>query len=637
MINIPLHIKLLLRRLLLILFIYSLLRLIFLLTNLNYFSQSGFINILISFLAGLRFDICAIAFTNSLLILLHLIPHKYFYVKSYQLFLKILFFLVNIPIIILNCADIIYFKFALKRATMDAFKIATMGDDFKNSIPGFMATFWYLIVFIVLLILILFFFYGKIKINREKIKNNNSSSKTKVIFNLSAFVFFGLITILGARGGLQLRPISIMNAAEYGSPQNAPLVLNTTFSLIKSMGKTTLSDTKYFDEATQKTLFNPIHIYKHENDFRKMNVVIIIMESFSKEYIGGLNSYPGYTPFLDSLMKESLVFTNAFANGKKSIEGIPAVLAGIPVMMDEPFITSPYSGNKVTGIADILKPEGYKTAFFHGGSNGTMGFESFTKSIGFENYFGRTEYNNDKDYDGKWGIFDEPFFQYFANNLNKMNSPFLGCIFSLSSHHPYTIPEKFKNVFKKGTLPIHESIRYSDYSLKQFFETASKMSWFNNTLFIITADHAFDSEYPVYQTPVGKYRIPIIFYKPNSDLKGKSETIVQQIDIIPTILDYLNYSKPFFSFGSSALDSTVNHFAFNYLGGIYQIINKDYSLQFTGTKTLTLNNYNNDKLMQINLKDENQVAHDLLEQKLKAIIQEYNFDMLNNKFRLENK
>lgn len=631
------NIRLLLKRLALILFIYFLLRLIFLLTNFNYFSPTGFKNILISFLAGLRFDISAIAFTNCLFILLHLIPFKFFYTKKYQTLLKIIFFLTNIPAIILNLVDIIYFKFTLKRATKDAFDLAGIGDDFKNSITGFITSYWYVFIIMSLMIILMFKLYNKIKVNPENSTNNNLSPKSKVIYNTSAFIFFVLITILGARGGFQLRPLNILHAAEYASTENAPLILNTSFTLIKSFDKKSLTPIKYFDDKTEKSLFNPIHIYNSNQDFQKMNIVIIIMESFSKEYIGALNNYEGYTPFLDSLISKSLVFTNAFANGKKSIEGIPAVIAGIPVLMDEPFITSPYSGNKITGIAEILKSEGYKTSFFHGGSNGTMGFESFTKSVGFENYYGRNEYNNEKDFDGKWGIFDEPFFQYFANNLNKMNTPFLSCIFSLSSHHPYTIPDQYKNKFKKGTLPIHQSIRYSDYSLKRFFETASTMPWFNNTLFIITADHAFDSEYSTYQTPVGKYRIPIIFYKPDSDLKGKSETVIQQIDIIPSILDYIHYSKPIFSFGSSTFDSTASHSAFNYLGGVYQIISKDYSLQYNENRTLAINNYSKDSLMQINLKGKETIVKDSLERKIKAIIQEYNYDMLNNKFRLENK
>jgi len=612
---------------LLLLFLYSLLRLVFFIANFNYFSQIGFVNTLIAFMGGIRFDISAIAFTNGLFILMHLIPFNGFTSKTYQSVLKILFFVVNIPVIVLNCSDIVYYKFTLKRGTMDAFDMAEMSDDFKNTLPQFIKDYWYVAIIILLMIFLMIKLY-----NRTSVLKNYSFKRTSNFATIATIIIVGTFTVLGARGGLQLRPLSIFNAAEYGSPQDAPLVLNTTFTLIKTLGKTKLSSEKYFDDKTTISIFNPIHQFKNDESFRKMNVVIIILESFSKEYIGALNDYPGYTPFLDSLINESLVFTNGFANGKKSIEGIPAVLAGMPVLMNEPFITSQYSGDKIIGVADILKQEGYATSFFHGGTNGTMGFDGFTKSVGFENYYGRKEYNNDKDYDGKWGIFDEPFFQYFANQLNQTKTPFLSCIFSLSSHHPYTLPEQYKNTFKKGTLPVHQVIRYADYSLKRFFETASKMPWFDSTLFVITADHTFDSEYPQYQTPVGKYRIPIIFYQHNSGLKGRRATIIQQVDIIPSILDYLHYQKPFHSFGLSGFDSAGSHCAFNSLEGIYQLIYDNYSLQFDGNKSLFMNNFLVDPLMRNNILNKQPAIKDSMERKLKAIIQEYNQAMLNNKF-----
>ena len=626
------NIQQLIRRILLLLFLYSLLRIIFFISNFSYFSQIGFWNIIIAFIAGIRFDISAIAFTNCLFILMHLIPFRGFTSNAYQRILKILFLIVNIPFIILNCSDIVYYKFTLKRGTMDAFEIVKMGEDFKNTMPQFIKDYWYVAIVIFILVFLLVKLYNRTTVFYVTYKS--SPPKRNIVAAIISVVFIIAITIIGARGGLQLRPVSIMNASEYGSPQGAPLTLNTTFTLIKTIGKDKLANVKYFDDKTALSIFNPIHQNKIDRTFQKLNVVIIILESFSKEYIGALNDYPGYTPFLDSLINESIVFTNGFANGKKSIEGIPAILAGIPVLMNEPFITSQYSGNNITGIADILKNEGYATSFFHGGINGTMGFDGFTKSVGFDNYYGRKEYNNDADYDGKWGIFDEPFFQFFANQLNKIQTPFLSCIFSLSSHHPYTIPEKYKNTFKKGTLPIHQSIRYADYSLKRFFETASKMPWFDSTLFVITADHSFNSEYQQYQTPVGKYRVPIIFYIPHSDIKGKSITTAQQVDIMPSILDYLHFQKPFYSFGSSVFDSYSIHCTFNYLEGVYQYISGDYSLQYNGNKTISLNNFKEDSLMRNNLMNSQPVIKDSLERKLKAIIQEYNQAMINNKFGL---
>ncbi len=626
----PNNIKQLLKQLLVLFCLYSLLRIVFLLSNYTYFSQSNNIDLLLSFISGIRFDASAIAFTNGLVIILLIIPTKLYQTNWYQTIVRVIFLTINIPFIILNCSDIIYFRFTLKRATSDAFKLAAVGDDFKNSLPQFIKDYWNIVLIGVMIIILFVRFY-----NWTVTSSDYVIAKGNVVVKFAALVLIVLLTVLAARGGFQLRPLSIINASECSTPANAPLVLNTTFTLIKSYGKNELINSKYFDDKTRHELFNPIHIKLDKDSFQKKNVVIIILESFSKEYVSGMNPYEGYTPFLDSLIRESLVFTNGFANGKKSIEAIPAILAGIPALMDEPLITSIYSGNKYCGIAEVLKKEGgYNTSFFHGGTNGTMGFEAFTKSIGFENYYGRKEYNNEKDYDGHWGIFDEPFFQYFAKTINVDKEPFLSCIFSISSHHPYTIPEKYTSIFKKGNLPIHQSIRYTDYSLRRFFETSSKMPWFDNTLFIITADHTFDSEFASYQTPVGKYRVPIIIYQHNSSLKGKIDYAVQHIDILPTILDYLHYNKPYFAMGTSMLDSGCEHFSINFLNGIYQLISKDYSLQFDGNKTISLNDYKTDTLMKVNLMSSKTTLKDSLERKLKAMIQEYNQDMISNKFYL---
>ena len=213
-------------------------------------------------------------------------------------------------------------------------------------------------------------------------------------------------------------------------------------------------------------------------------------------------SYPvvtkktGEKPISTDFIKEwrEFILQNAYANGKRSIEGIPAIIGGIPALLSDPFITSAYSSNTITTIPSLLKQKGYTSTFFHGGTNGTMGFDNFSRSSGFDHYFGRTEYDNDDDFDGSWGIYDEPFLQQAALEIDKMKLPFLAVLFTLSSHHPYKIPDKYVNQFPEGTLPLHQSIAYADFSLKRFFETALKMSWFSNTLFVITADHTSSTE-----------------------------------------------------------------------------------------------------------------------------------------------
>ena len=159
---------------------------------------------------------------------------------------------------------------------------------------------------------------------------------------------------------------------------------------------------EYYRQEEAESIYYPVHSFSRSSDEgEKPNVVLIIMESFSKEYSGYLNGNDGYMPFLDSLMQESLHFPNAFANAKKSLEALPAILASIPALMETPFVSSPYSANKINSLPRQLKNSGYHTSFFHGGINGTMGFDDF------------------------------------ARKLNTFPRPFFTCLFSLSSHHPY--------------------------------------------------------------------------------------------------------------------------------------------------------------------------------------------------------
>ena len=218
-------------------------------------------------------------------------------------------------------------------------------------------------------------------------------------------------------------------------------------------------------------------------------------------------------------MKESLVFTNAFANAKSSMEGIPAILASIPSWMDDPFIYSFYSGNQITSLASLLKPKGYTSSFFHGGKNGTMGFDSFCKLAGIENYYGRTEYGEERDFDGNWGIWDEPLMQFAVRKMSESQKPFVSSIFTLNTHHPFTIPEKYRKQFKQGGHPLMTTIRYTDHAMKRFFEEAAKTDWYKNTIFVITADHtALDIEGEE-NSAMDDYRIPIIFFSPDGKLK----------------------------------------------------------------------------------------------------------------------
>jgi phosphoglycerol transferase MdoB-like AlkP superfamily enzyme len=387
------NLHLLAQRVLLLLAFYSLCRLLFFAFNINYFGELTTISFLKDLLFGIRFDSCAIAISNIVFICLHFNPFQFFYHRFYKLLLKVLFLAVNIPLLLFSCIDFGLFRFSAKHATSDVFKIMSFGEDFANTLPGMIRDFWYVLVVFIALVVFLVWSYNKIGIEK-KIPKKQDKTPVHISKKIVSYLAGIILVVIGFRGGIQYKPVSIISASQYGSSKDVALILNTPFTLLKTAGKGHLTEVRYFTDEESEKIAPTIHLFRSDEPFRQLNVVLIILESFGKEYIGSLNHGNGHTPFLDSLIGESFVFENAFANGKRSIEGVPGIVAGIPSLMSEPFITSAYSGNSINSLASLLKKKGYRTSFFHGGTNGTMGFDNFTHLAGFDSYYGRRQLGN---------------------------------------------------------------------------------------------------------------------------------------------------------------------------------------------------------------------------------------------------
>ncbi len=601
-----------LKRLFFLLIIYSFSRLFFYLFNIDYFQT----HIIWTFFEGIRFDLSSILYINIPVIVLLLFPTNQRINTTYKRLVNGIFYIMNIPFIILNNIDIEYFKFSQKRSTYDFFEYLSLGkgNDAINLIPQYISDYWY----ITLIIIIQIYFLLNINfIPSNKIKNYFSSS----ILFVSVIGIF----LIGARGGIQLKPIKPISAGVWSNTENSVLVLNTPFCILHSYNDNDLEILKYFSEEKIKKYYNNQNNIS-TNNFNKLNVVIIILESFSKEFVGYFNNGNGYTPFLDSLINQSLVMERAYSNGIKSIEALPAIVSSIPTLMNNPFITSSYATNKYRSLPKLLSHEGYSTSFYHGGNKGTMGFYQFCKKAGFEKYFSREDYNSDKDYDGLWGIYDGPFFNYFLENLNLEKEAFLSTIFSLSSHHPYNIPKEFKNTFKKGELNIHESISYTDFILGNFFRKAKQQNWYKNTLFVITSDHTSpESIDENYKNKVGRYSIPIVYFMGDSSLNSSNNIVTQQIDIMPTILDMLGYNKNYFCFGKSVY--TKKNWAISCVNNEYLFIT-DSSYIYNKNE-----NYNSFKDPFKKKKIKNNIKEINL---FLSIKQKYNNSLINNKMTYEN-
>lgn len=621
-------------RFLILLALYTFCRLGFYAVNYNLFQHITLPKYMYMLWGGLKFDTSALIYINAIFILLHVIPIPYKYNDGYQRFCKWLFIVSNSLGIMANFADFAYFKYTLKRTTATIFSQFSHEQNKFKMFIDFLSDYWYLFLLFAVVIWLFIWLYDQIGVKKvRQFKWPAYALQTVVMLGIA------LLCITGVRGGwgFGTRPITLSNAGEFvDTPDQMSLVLNTPFCIFRTLKASRLKPVNYYDEQTLNTIYNPIHQPADTAAFKKLNVVFLIIESLGKEHVGSLNrdlmggNYKGYTPFIDSLVSQSFTFTHTYANGRKSIDALPSIISGIPSIR-EPFVLSIYSGNKTTSIAKLLGDEGYETAFFHGAPNGSMGFSSYTHLAGIKHYFGQNEYKNTGDSDGTWGIWDDPFMQYMAGTMNTLKQPFFSAFFSLSSHHPFRLPDEYVGKFPKGPLPVQEVIGYTDMALRNFFKTASAMPWYKNTLFVLCADHATVSYFPEYQTTPGYFSIPIVFYYPGGNLKGKTDKIVQQIDIMPTVLNYLNYNKPYFALGFDAFDQKPDNFAVNNNDGTFSFYQGDYLLVNDGKINLSLYNLKTDRLTTHNLLEKEPLVAAKMEKYLKAFIQQYNNRMIDNK------
>lgn len=599
------------------------------------------------------FDTSAILYTNALYAVLMLIPLHLKESNWWQLISKWVYILINSLCIVANLADAVYFQYTGRRTTVSVFSEFSHESNLGSVFGVEIVNHWYLVLLGVLLIAALIFLYVK-----PQGKLTLKGWKSYLLYYVLHLICFGLyipITVCGMRGGATtaVRPITISNANQYiNRPAEAALILNTPFSLIRTINKNVFNDPGYFTHEELDSIYSPVHTPSDSLTCRKKNVVVLILESFGREYIGAYNTlrpltsnlspHTSYTPFVDSLILRSVTYDYTFGNGRKSVDGMPSILSSIPRFI-EPFFLTPASLNQVSGLAGELDKIGYYSAFFHGAENGSMGFEAFAHATGYNDYFGRTEYNQDKrfggdnDFDGMWAIWDEEFLQFYALKMSEMKEPFFTTVFTASSHHPYVVPERYRDIYfdEPGDDNImHKCIRYTDHALERFFQTASQQPWYRNTLFVLTADHTNLSSRPEYQTEMGLVSVPLIFFDPSGELRPECRAgLAQQIDIMPTLLNYLGYNQPYVAFGIDLFNTPAEQtWLVGNNNGLYFYAQGDYVILFTESGTLkAIYNFKEDWYMKNNLLGKIGEIEQQMERQLKAIIQSYMQRMIEDR------
>ena len=590
-------------------------KLLFLAANFSFLSISAH-----DFIYAIPFDLSTIA--------LYSLPHLFFYLlpvnKSLQPIKEalagFLFYLTITIIILLNMWDVAYFPFSQRLSTFDTFSFLIQSPD-KGLINYFLLDFWW--ISLTSILLIASFIMLDLRLAKKRIKQFVPIKYQLLHFAIGSLLFFSI-----GRWSFGPKPLGVLDANKYTSAENVPFILNTAFVTLKTIQSEKLPDKPLISLEESKKYFNPIkEINPSSIKEIKKNVVIIILESFGDKMIHQTINGIKITPFTDSLLGQSCYYENGIANGKQSIEALPAIFASIPHLMNTPYILSSFCNNRLNALPSILKSHGYSTAFFHGAKNGSMRFDSFSKKLGFERYYGKDEYPNKSHDNGTWGISDGYFNPWTVQEISKIKQPFFVSLFTISSHHPYQIPKtyskKISNALSKEQLSFH----YADESLRDFFSKAQKESWYKNTVFVICADHIPQQLDKSSKTIFEKFHIPIAFFTPDKSIPiEKKSSYFQQIDIETFILNYLNIKTKYYAFGN---DTTISEGVI-YLNGNYYLLSNNTDINFNESKNEAVFH---DKIaanfFTINNNTKNQTHRKLL-LRIKSIIGRYRNDLITN-------
>lgn len=579
---------------------------------------------------ALIFDSGSIFYINLPFLFFSLIPFRFRARKGYQTFLLWLFVVVNSLGLVINLADIFYYPFKLGRIASDDFHFITNGN-FGLLLLSFMKDYWYGFLGWIGLGALLWFGFKKIGYRPTVIRNNIVYYLSQTALLVVAAVF-AVVMIRGGNMSAATYPINISDAGLYASPTKSGMILSNPFAVIR-----TSSDSfhypEYYPEEELSEIFTPIHQPGDSSLMRvegRPNVMLIILESFATPHIKALSDQfpveaPSFTPFLDSVIRESYTFRNGYHNGSRSLDALPSLWASIPTFKRQ-FLAMPQSMAPFHALPECLKEMGYATAFMHGAVKESMSFQAFGKTVGVEHFWSQEDYEalyGKKDFDGKWGIWDDRFFPFIADRVNELPQPFFATMFSLSSHHPFQLPAGFENRgYPEGALPLHRMMAYSDEALRHMFERMAQNDWYENTIFVFTADHGSGADNEKYKQVPYNFGVPIVFYSPGGLMgKGADERPAGHIDLMPTLLGMLGYEKSYFAFGEDLFADSGAGRTMNYMGAFNTIADSLVYI-FDEHNFVEIYDYRTDPLQQHNLAPDFE-ADDASMRWTKAFIQQY--------------
>lgn len=568
-------------RILMLYFAFAICHASFYIYNQDLIGDIGIGEIWSLFQGMILFDGASVSYTLLLFFIISILPfsERIYNSKPYRWIMFLSYIIPVASVLAINMGDVVYFHYTLKRCSTEEIAFAENGNTLRLMLQFMWENMTLVVIFIVMVTVIIWGYrigfrtqdvvrlpqhpeqYGsRWKFRTQYLKSLLALVGIRLLFLLFvAYYAFG--GIRGSYTSLE-RPMSLTNAMYYTmSPNKAFMILSNPFCIVQTISSS-IEVPSYFEEEEIDDIYSTSHYpedYHSEmfGRYKGYNVVIFILEGFSAEHsahlLPELHSGKGYTPNLDRLMQDGLTFTQCYANGLVSRAAVSAIWCSMPSFGDKVFMLRQQSIAPTCSLPYLLDKAGYTTSFFSGAEKDSMGFGSYAHTVGIKNLFSMEDYilaRTDDDYDGYWGIWDEPFMDYMGEVLSQQQQPLFASIFTITSHHPYNVPSHLATTLPKGTTRAHQSIAYTDRAVGQFMDKYRDEPWFQKTLFVFVADHvASERMAERSQTSPGLNHIVGFLYTPDGSLRGSYDHTVSQIDIMPTLLGLLGNDEPYFGFG----------------------------------------------------------------------------------------
>jgi phosphoglycerol transferase MdoB-like AlkP superfamily enzyme len=551
----------------------------------------------LSLLVGVRFDLATIAILNGWVLLWMALPLSFVVRRIRQL--NLLLVIIHLPVLLLNATDVVYFGFSGKRLSHEFF---TGGKDLANFSVTDLLPYWWL------LLLVFSLSWGEFWLLNRTTKGLQlrSGNFWVQVRKWAAPVLMVGLLLLAFRGGFQRRPMRPANAFATSSLFLGNVSLNSAYTVIQSLEIGNEPDVELMPmaeavEASRELVRNDFDGPFKSEDYpllrdthfdgpeRRLNVVILIIESLNASKIGCIRGQPlteSLTPHLDTLARHGRVYTNFYSNGSRSVQSLPAIFNSTPDLFERPVIGSSFETNQIWGIGNMLKSRGYHTSFVCGGHNGTMGFDSYSMVSGFDHYYGRNQYPGDASISGNWGIHDHSTLSWLADLQDAFPQPFLNAWFSISNHHPFDLPADCPaQIAQSGISPMDKTVRYTDWAVGQYFRRIAKTAWAANTVFVITGDHCFYFADDPDRGDVQNFHVPLFLIAPGLR-PGMADRVGSHISILPTLIELLRLRTAYAGVGVSMFSQRNEPFSLASVMGILSLSRKRDYLSTTLEKIL---------------------------------------------------